>query len=323
MHRYLMDLRDDDLYWSTADFGWLAGPITLYGSLFWGVNFLTYRGEFDAEEWARILHEYPVTVFYSIPTAFRMLRDDESILDGRDLSLRHALSVGEPLDASTVEWSADALGARIHELYGSTETGGSPICNLPIYEVKPGSMGRPFPDTAVAVLDPDTREEVEVGEVGEIAVDRSFPSLFTEYWNDPEATDEAFHGRWHLMGDLAQEDEDGYYWFKGRADDIILSSGYRIGPFEVESSLNDHGAVAESAVVPKPDDTRGNIVKAYVVPSESAILDDEAAVAETLKAHVRETLSAHEYPREIEFVEDLPRTITGKIRRTELRDRER
>jgi acetyl-CoA synthetase len=323
MHRYLMDLREDDLYWSTADFGWLAGPITLYGSLFWGVSFLTYRGGFDAERWASILGEYPVTVFYSIPTAFRMLRENESVLKDAALSVRHSLSVGEPLDASTVEWSEDAFGAQIHELYGSTETGGSPICNLPLYPVRPGSMGRPFLDTEVTILDPETREEVETGDVGEIAVERSFPSLFEEYWDDPESTEAAFHDGWHLTGDLAQRDEDGYYWFRGRADDIILSAGYRIGPFEVESSLNGHPAVAESAVVPKPDGTRGNIVKAYVVLSGSMVTGEGSMLAEELKAHVRQNLSAHEHPREIEFVEDLPRTITGKIRRTELKEREK
>lgn len=322
MHRYLMDLREDDLYWSTADFGWLAGPDCLFGCWFWGVSFLTYRDEFDPEAWSRVLDEYPVTVLYSVPTAYRMLREHETALANAHLDLRHALSVGEPLDAGIVEWSRKTLGAEIHDLYGQTETGGAPICNLPIWEVRPGSMGKPFPDIEAAILDPETNERVEDGVVGEIAIDRSYPSLFARYWNRPEETEDAFIDNWYLTGDLAHRDEDGYYWFEGRADDVIISAGYRIGPFEVESCLNDHFAVAESAVVPEPDERRGNIVKAYVVRSSDArdIPDDE--LTDTLQMYVRDTLSAHEYPRTVAFVSELPKTVTGKIKRAELRARE-
>src|SRR6056297_2298005 len=320
--KYAVDLHPDDLYWSTGDLGWLTGPINTLGAWFWGASLFTYEGEFDAEEWADLLDEYPISVLFSVPTAYRMLRENDEVLEGADLDLRHALSIGEPLSAGVVDWGEETLGVTVHDTYGQTETGNMIINNYPTMELKPGSMGKPLPGIEADVVDPETGEVLDPGETGEIAERGEFPCFFAEYWEKPEQTADCFvdgsEGEWYLSGDLARKDEDGYFWFEGRADDVIISSGYRIGPFEVESSLGEHPAVAEAAVVPKPDRERGNIVKAYVVPSADA--DPSEDLAEDIKTHVREELSAHEYPREIEFVEELPKTVTGKIRRTELQD---
>ncbi|MFC7096390.1 acyl-CoA synthetase [Halobaculum marinum] len=316
---YSVDLQEGDCYWSTGDLGWLTGPINTLGAWFWGATLFTYEGEFDPETWAGLLDEYPISVFFSVPTVYRLFRANEAVFDDVSLDLRHALSIGEPLGGGVVEWGRDRLGVTIHDTYGQTETGNMVINNYPAMEVRPGSMGKPLPGVTAAVVDPDTGEPLDPGETGVIAERGDFPCFFAEYWNKPEQTADCFVNDWYLSGDLGYVDEDGYFWFEGRADDVIISSGYRIGPFEVESALGEHPAVAEAAVVPKPDDERGNVVKAYVV------LTAESEPTESLKTdiqqHVRTELAAHEYPREIEFVDELPKTVTGKIRRTELRDR--
>ncbi|WP_226482195.1 acyl-CoA synthetase [Natrinema amylolyticum] len=320
--KYAVDLREGDLYWSTADLGWLTGPINTLGAWFWGAALFTYEGEFDPETWADLLDTYPVSVLFSVPTAYRMLREHEDVLADVSLDLRHALSIGEPLSAGVVEWGEETLGVTIHDTYGQTETGNMIINNYPTMDVRPGSMGKPLPGIEAAVVDPETGEVLEPGETGEIAQRGDYPCFFAEYWEKPEKTADCFidgpDGEWYLSGDLAHADEDGYFWFEGRADDVILSSGYRIGPFEVESSLGEHEAVAEAAVVPKPHSERGNIVKAYIVPSEAATPSED--LKEDIRTHVKSELSAHEYPREIEFRDELPKTVTGKIRRTELQD---
>ncbi|WP_247003505.1 acyl-CoA synthetase [Halosolutus gelatinilyticus] len=320
--KYAVDLQEGDLYWSTGDLGWLTGPINTLGAWFWGTALFTYEGEFDPEAWADLLDRFPITVLFSVPTAYRMLREHERVLDDVSLDLRHALSIGEPLSAGVVEWGEETLGVTIHDTYGQTETGNMIVNNYPTMAVRPGSMGKPLPGIEAAVVDPETGEVLEPGETGEIAQRGDYPCFFAEYWEKPEQTANCFvdgpDGTWYLSGDLAHTDEDGYFWFEGRADDVILSSGYRIGPFEVESSLGEHEAVAEAAVVPKSHRERGNIVKAYVVPSEGATPSEE--LKKEIRTHVREELSAHEYPREIEFRDELPKTVTGKIRRTELRD---
>lgn len=320
--RDAVDLQAGDLYWSTGDLGWLTGAINTLGAWFWGTALFTYEGEFDPETWAGLLDTYPITVLFSVPTAYRMLREHESVLDGVELDLRHALSIGEPLSAGVVEWGEATLGVTVLDTYGQTETGNMIVNNYPTMEVRPGSMGKPLPGIEAEVVDPDTGEVLDSGETGEIAQRGDYPCFFAEYWDKPEKTASCFvdgpDGEWYLSGDLAHKDDDGYFWFEGRADDIILSAGYRIGPFEVESSLGEHDAVAEAAVVPKPHPERGNIVKAYIVPSEDAVPSDE--LEDEIKSHVKTELSAHEYPRELEFREELPKTVTGKIRRTELQD---
>ncbi|MFC6835839.1 acyl-CoA synthetase [Halomarina ordinaria] len=317
--KFAVDVQADDLYWSTGDLGWLTGPINTLGAWFWGTSMFTQEGEFDPEEWAELLEEYPITVLFSVPTAYRMLRENREVLEGRELDLRHALSIGEPLSAGVVEWGEEALGVTILDTYGQTETGNMIINNYPTMEVRPGSMGKPLPGVTAAVVDPETGEELPTGETGVIAERGDFPCFFAEYWERPEKTADCFVNDWYLSGDLGYLDEDGYFWFEGRADDVIISSGYRIGPFEVESSLGEHPAVAEAAVVPKPDAERGHVVKAFVVLSADYEPSDD--LVSDIQQHVRNELAAHEYPREVEFVDDLPKTVTGKIRRTELRDR--
>ncbi|ELZ87740.1 acyl-CoA synthetase [Haloferax elongans ATCC BAA-1513] len=320
--RYAVDLQPGDVYWSTGDLGWLTGAINTLGAWFWGASLFTYEGEFDPETWADLLDDYPITVLFSVPTAYRMLRENESVLDDTSLDLRHALSIGEPLSAGVVEWAEETLGVTVLDTYGQTETGNMIINNYPTMELRPGSMGKPLPGIEAEIIDPETGEVLPPGETGEIAERGDYPCFFAEYWEKPEKTRGAFvdgpDGRWYRSGDLAHKDEDGYFWFEGRADDVILSSGYRIGPFEVESSLGEHPAVAEAAVVPKPHPERGNIVKAYVVPSDDA--SPSESLTTDIQNHVKSELAAHEYPREIEFREELPKTVTGKIRRTELRD---
>ncbi|MFB6171560.1 MAG: acyl-CoA synthetase [Haloarculaceae archaeon] len=311
------DIRADDVYWNTADPGWLTGLSTL-GGWFLGATAIVYEGEFDPVAWAEILDDYPITVFGSVPTAYRMLREHESVLDDVDLDVRTMTSIGEPLNPGVVEWAEERFGAPVLDTYGTSETCGTVVANYPFedWDVEPGSMGKPFPGVEIKLVEPGTTTEVETGEVGEIAVGE-FPGVFSEYWNRPEQTTDKFVDGWALTDDLATRDEDGYLWFQGRADDVILSAGYRIGPFDVESELIDHEAVAEAAVVPEPDDQRGNVVKAFVVLSDGAAPTDETR--ESIRSLVRDRLAAHEYPREIEFVDALPKTMTGKIRRTELR----
>ncbi len=321
--KYTVDLQEGDLYWSTGDLGWLTGPINTLGAWFWGASLFTYEGEFEPEAWVDLLDRFPITVLFSVPTAYRMLREHEDLFGDADLDLRLALSIGEPLSPGVVTWGEETLDVTILDTYGQTETGNMIINNYPTMEVRPGSMGRPLPGVEAAVVDPDTGEQLPPGETGQIAERPDFPCFFAGYWEQPEKTEDCFvdgpDGEWYLSGDLGRVDEDGYFWFEGRADDVIISAGYRIGPFEVESALGEHEAVAEAAVVPKPDEERGNIVKAYVVPSQGT--DPDAATKTDIKNSIKTELAAHEYPREIEFLEELPKTVTGKIRRTELRDR--
>ena len=321
--KYTVDLQEGDLYWSTGDLGWLTGPINTLGAWFWGASLFTYEGEFEPEAWVDLLDRFPITVLFSVPTAYRMLREHDDLFDDADLDLRLALSIGEPLSPGVVTWGEETLDVTILDTYGQTETGNMIINNYPTMEVRPGSMGRPLPGVEAAIVDPDTGEQLPPGETGQIAERPDFPCFFAGYWEQPEKTEDCFvdgpDGEWYLSGDLGRVDEDGYFWFEGRADDVIISAGYRIGPFEVESALGEHEAVAEAAVVPKPDEERGNIVKAYVVPSQGT--DPDTAIKTDIKNSIKTELAAHEYPREIEFLEELPKTVTGKIRRTELRDR--
>jgi acetyl-CoA synthetase len=311
------DIRAGDVYWNTADPGWLTGLSTL-GGWFLEATAVVYEGEFDPHAWADILDEYPISVFGSVPTAYRMLRENDQVLEDVDLDVRTMTSIGEPLNPGVVEWAEERFGTTVLDTYGTSETCGTVVANVPLedWEVRPGSMGRPFPGIDVTLVEPGTSEEVEQGEIGEIAVG-DFPGIFSEYYGREGKTAAKFVDGYALTDDLATEDEDGYLWFQGRADDVILSAGYRIGPFDVESELVDHEAVAEAAVVPKPDAERGNVVKAFVVLSADGEPTEETR--ESIRSSVRERLAAHEYPREIEFIDELPKTTTGKIRRTELR----
>ncbi|HEX5881682.1 MAG TPA: AMP-binding protein [Actinomycetota bacterium] len=322
--RFWQDLKPDDLHWTVSDFGWAKAA---WGKLFgqWALgaaNFLwDVRGKPDFDLMLRLIGEHGVTTFCAPPTVYRAL----VLLDlaGYDWSrLRHCVSAGEPLNPEVIKvWQA-ATGLTIYDGYGQTETVNL-LANFRCLEVRPGSMGKPTPGFDVVVIDDDARI-LGPGQEGHVAV-RVRPErpvgLFTGYWRDPEATAAAFRGDFYDTGDRAYVDEDGYFWFVGRADDVITSAAYRIGPFEVESALVEHPAVAEAAVVGKPDPLRGQIVKAYIVlvPGRES---SEALVAE-LQEHCRAVTAPYKYPREIEFTADLPKTISGKIRRVELRERER
>ena len=320
--RFWQDLKPTDLQWALSDTGWAK---MAYGKLFgqWtqGAAILQHnaRGRFDAKLTLKTLERYGVTTFCAPPTAYRMMVLED--LKGYDLSnLRHCTGAGEPLNPEVMKLWEEGTGLAIYDGYGQTETV-LLVGNYRCMPVKPGSMGKPTPGFHVAIVDDDA-VELPPGEEGQIAV-RVSPErpvgLLKEYWKDPEAMEVAFRGDWYLTGDKAYVDDDGYFWFVGRADDVIISAGYRIGPFEVESALIEHPAVAESAVVASPDEIRGNIVKAYVILAPGYVPSEELTLS--LQEHVRKVTAPFKYPRAIEYVSDLPKTISGKIRRVELRQR--
>ncbi|MBL0884828.1 acetate--CoA ligase [Myceligenerans sp. I2] len=330
--RFALDLHPGDIFWCTADPGWVTG--TSYGiitPLTHGITSIVDEAEFDADRWYRILSGERVSVWYTAPTAVRrLMRLGEEPARDADLSaLRFVASVGEPLNPEAVVWGSDALGLPVHDNWWQTETGGIMIANTIAADVKPGSMGRPLPGVEAAVLShgPDgvvTHDgEVEVlpaGHEGELALRPGWPSMFRGYLHDDERYRRCFAGGWYLTGDLVTRDADGYYWFLGRSDDVIKSSGHLIGPFEVESTLLEHPAVAEAGVIGKPDPLAGEIVKAFVVVKPRVRADD--ALSRELIGFGRSRLGAAVAPRELGFVDDLPHTRSGKIMRRLLRARE-
>ena len=304
-----------DRYWTPADWAWMGGLMDAFlPSLFYGVPLVaTPRARFDPEWAVRLLDDEAVRNAFLPPTALRLMKNAGVRL--RQGRLRSAISGGEVLGGDVLEWGREALGITIAEIYGQTEAN-LLVGNAPgVWEVRPGSMGRPYPGHDVEVVDGDG-EPVADGEDGEVALRLPNPVAFLEYLNAPEATAAKTAGGWLRTGDVARRDADGWLWFVGRADDLIISSGYRIAPLEVEASLLSHPAVAAAAVVGVPDETRGQVVKAFVVPARDAEPGDRLAAA--LRAHVRDRLAAYEYPRQLEFVDALPQTVTGKIRRAAL-----
>lgn len=321
--KYWHDLQATDLHWTLSDTGWAKAA---YGKLFgqWaqGAAVMQHdaRGRFDAGMTLRMLERFGVTSFCAPPTAYRMMVLED--LSRYDLSsLRHCTGAGEPLNPEVMKQWEDGTGRTIYDGYGQTETV-LIVGNFRCLPVRPGSMGKPMPGFTIGIVDEDGRE-VPVGEEGQIAV-KVKPErpvgLFAEYWQDDEGMERSFYGDWYLTGDKAHKDEDGYFWFVGRADDVIISAGYRIGPFEVESALIEHPAVAESAVVASPDPVRGDIVKAFVILAPGYVPSDE--LVGSIQEHVRATTAPYKYPRAVEFVTELPKTVSGKIRRVELRERE-
>ncbi|NQW22069.1 MAG: AMP-binding protein [SAR202 cluster bacterium] len=321
--KYWHDLKETDLMWTLSDTGWAKAA---YGKLFgqWtlGAAVMQHdaKGRFDAKLTLSLLEKHGVTSFCAPPTAYRMLVLEDLSNYHLD-NLRHCTGAGEPLNPEVMKQWEDGTGLVIYDGYGQTETVllvGNFRCN----KVRPGSMGKPTPGFIIGVVD-EQGNEVPTGEEGQIAV-KIKPErpvgLFQEYWRDDEAMARSFLGDWYLTGDKAYKDEDGYFWFVGRADDVIISAGYRIGPFEVESALIEHPAVAESAVVASPDPVRGDIVKAFVILAPGYVASDELVVS--LQNHVRTSTAPYKYPRAIEFVTELPKTVSGKIRRVELRERE-
>ena len=278
------------------------------------------RGRFDGPLTLKILERFGVTSFCAPPTAYRMLVLED--LKSYDWGyLRHCTGAGEPLNPEVMKEWEDGTGLSIYDGYGQTETV-LLVANYRCIPVRPGSMGKPVPGFTVAIVDEEGKE-LPSEEEGQIAVKvkpQRPVGMFREYWKDPEAMAGSFQGDWYLTGDKGYRDEDGYFWFVGRSDDVIISAGYRIGPFEVESALIEHPAVAESAVVASPDPVRGDIVKAFVILKPGYVASDELALS--LQNHVRQSTAPYKYPRAIEFVTELPKTISGKIRRVELREQE-
>ena len=279
------------------------------------------RGKFNAKETLELLARYPITTFCAPPTAYRLLVQ-EDLSQYTFPALRHCVGAGEPLNPEVIEAWQKATGLTIRDGYGQTETV-LIYGNFPGEEVRPGSMGKPSPGFDLAIIDHEGNE-LPPNQEGDIAV-RVKPErplgLFQEYWRNPEAMAASFVGDWYRTGDRATRDEDGYFWFVGRADDVIISAGYRIGPFEVESALVEHPAVMEAAVVASPDSVRGEVVKAFVILAPGYTASNE--LAGQIQEHVKTVTAPYKYPREIEFVTELPKTISGKIRRVELRERER
>jgi acetyl-CoA synthetase len=325
--RLVLDLHPEDVYWCTADPGWVTG--TSYGiiaPLCNGVTSIIDEADFDAERWYRILQDQRVTVWYTAPTAIRMLMKAGGDPVGRyDLSaLRFLASVGEPLNPEAVTWSERAYGRPFHDNWWQTETGGIMIANYASMPVRPGSMGRPHPGVEATVV--RRREGGGIEEIttpdqqGELALRPGWPSMFRGYWKDPERYARCFAGGWYLSGDLVRRDRDGYYWFIGRADDVIKSSGHLIGPFEVESALLEHPAVAEAGVIGKPDPVAGETIKAFV--SLKVGFQESEELRRELLGFGRSRLGAVVAPKEIGFLASLPRTRSGKIMRRLLKARE-
>jgi len=322
-----LDFHPDDIFWCTADPGWVTG--TSYGiiaPLTNGITSIIDEADFDAERWYGILQSQKVTIWYSAPTAIRMLmKVGVEIPRKYDLrSLRFLASVGEPLNPEAVVWSEETYGLPFHDNWWQTETGGIMIANFASMDIRPGSMGRPLPGIEAAIVqqkqDGSVEEIREPDVQGELALRPGWPSMFRAYWDEPERYKKCFAGGFYLTGDLAKRDRDGYFWFIGRKDDVIKTSGHLIGPFEVESVLMEHKAVAESGVIGKPDPVALEIVKAFVVLRQGYEASEE--LRRELLAFARTRLGAVVAPKEIEFVASVPRTRSGKIMRRLLKARE-
>ena len=317
--KWVLDLKEDDVYWCTADPGWVTG--TAYGIFApWlvGASNVILGGRFSPEAWYEAPQDYGVTVWYSAPTAFRMLMGaGQDAIKKYDLSqVRHVLSVGEPLNPEVIRWGMNAFGLRIHDTWWMTETGGQVICNYPCMEIRPGSMGKPIPGVKAAIVD-NEGNEVPPYTMGNLAIAKGWPSMMRGIWNNQQKYESYFMpGDWYVSGDSAYMDEDGYFWFQGRIDDVIMTSGERVGPFEVESKLIEHGAVAEAGVIGIPDPVRGEIIKAFIALRAGYEPSDE--LKEEIRQFVKKGLAAHA-PRQIEFRDKLPKTRSGKIMRRVLK----
>ena len=329
---FSLDLRPGDVYWCTADPGWVTGTsYGIIGPLTCGVTIVTDTEDFDARRWYEILQQQRVNVWYTAPTAVRLLmRSGADLAHHYDLSaLRHVVSVGEPLNPEAVIWGNEAFGMPIHDTWWQTETGAIMISNYPGMPIRPGSMGRPIPGVEAAILrqGEDGRasvveglvQEEAVDQVGELALRPGWPSMFRGYLNEETRYEKCFADGWYLTGDLARRDSDGYYWFVGRADDVIKSAGHLVGPFEVESALMEHAAVAEVGVIGKPDPVAGQLVKAFVTLKDGYVADE--SLRRELIAFGRRRLGVLA-PREITFDQHLPHTRSGKVMRRLLKARE-
>ncbi|WP_025949530.1 acetate--CoA ligase [Geobacillus thermocatenulatus] len=317
--KWVLDLKEDDIYWCTADPGWVTGTsYGIFGPWLCGASSVIVGGRFSPDAWYQTIQDFGVTVWYSAPTAFRMLMGaGDEVVKKYDLSsLRHILSVGEPLNPEVIRWGMKVFGRRIHDTWWMTETGAHLICNYPCMEIKPGSMGKPIPGVEAAIID-DQGNVLPPYRMGNLAIKKGWPSMMKTIWNNPQKYESYFIGDWYISGDSAYMDEDGYFWFQGRVDDVINTSGERVGPFEVESKLVEHPAVAEAGVIGKPDPVRGEIIKAFIALREGYEPSEE--LKEDIRQFVKKGLAAHAAPREIEFRDKLPKTRSGKIMRRVLK----
>lgn len=322
--KWVLDLQPDDIYWCTADPGWVTG--TSYGIIGpWslGVTLCVMDSGFSAEAWYAFMDRHKVTMWYSAPTAIRsLMKAGDDIIKNHDLSsLRHLASVGEPLNAEAVIWSEKVFGKPFFDTYWQTETGSMMICNYPDMKVKPGSMGKAFPGLTAALLDDKTFEPLtEPNKSGLIAFKPDWPACMRTYWNNEETFQKKFKDGWYLSGDKSTIDKDGYFWFVGRDDDVINTGGHLVSPFEVESALLEHEAVAESAVVAKPDEVNMEVVKAFVTLNPGFEASDELELK--IMNFIRKKLSPLAMPQEIEYMDKLPKTRSGKIMRRLLHAKE-
>lgn len=320
--RVVLDLKPSDIYWCTADPGWVTGIVySVLSNWSLGITTLVYGGRFDAGRWYKILQDHKVTVWYTAPTAIRMLMGQQAeLVKQYDLSsLRYLTSVGEPLNPEAVVWSEKTFGIPFHDTWWQTETGSILIANTPGLSIKPGSMGKPLPWIIAEVID-DNGNPLPVNQEGNLAIRPAWPSMMRTVWQNEEKYQSYFMNNWYITGDRAKKDAEGYFWFVGRADDVIKTSGERVGPFEVESALVEHRNVVEAGVIGKPDELRGEIIKAFVVlkPNVSPSEEFKTELQEFVKKH----LAGHAYPREIEFIDKLPKTRSGKIMRRILKAKE-
>lgn len=320
--KWVLDLQDSDIYWCTADPGWVTGiAYGILGSWSNGVTSVVFSGRFDPAAWYKILADYKITVWYTAPTAVRMLMaSGTKLVRQYNLSnLRHLASVGEPLNPEAVVWGEKAFGLPFHDTWWQTETGAMCIVNYPSMDIKPGSMGKPFPGIVAGIVD-DKGKELKAMIEGNLALKKGWPSMMKTIWRRPHKYKSYFIGEWYISGDRAYQDKDGYFWFVGRADDVIKTSGERVGPFEVESALVEHPGVIEAGVIGKPDALRGEIIKAFVVLKPKVKPSEK--LKEELSLFVKKHLAGHAYPREVEFIDKLPKTRSGKIMRRVLKAKE-
>lgn len=313
--------REDDVFWTPADWAWTGGLMDgLLPSWYYGRPILAYEGgKFDAERVCHLLEKYEVKNAFIPPTALKMMRQVPNIGSRFKLAFRSIMSAGETLGEELFRWAEDALRVSVNEMWGQTEFNYLVGNCSEIMPVKPGSMGKPYPGHSIGVIDGEG-QPMPIGEPGELAARIDDPVMFLNYWGKEEATREKFIGEWFCTGDVGRWDDDGYLWFVGRKDDVISSAGYRIGPGEIEDCLLKHAAVAQAAVIGSPDELRGSIVKAFIVLAKGYEPTDE--VKTDIQVSVRTRLAAYEYPREIEFIKEVPMTTTGKVRRMELRQRD-
>jgi len=320
--KWVLDIKKSDVYWCTADPGWVTGiAYEILGSLSNGASTIVYQGRFSPKTWYQIIEDFKVNIWYTAPTAIRLLQaaGDKLVKFHNLSSLRHLVSVGEPLNPEAITWSQKVIGLPFHDTWWQTETGGILIANFPALDIKLGSMGKPVPGVRAGIVD-NKGKELSVLTEGNLAIKPGWSSQMLKIWRRPKKYQSYFKKGWYISGDRAYRDKDGYFWFVGRDDDVIKTAGERVGPFEVESALISHPAVIEAGVIGKPDPIRGQIIKAFVTLKDK--VKPSKKLVEELKKYVKTHLAGHAYPKEIEFTDKLPKTRSGKIVRRLLRAKE-